>query len=515
MNLDLSTLKLQDYETLAVPSGFARVVLNYDLYPWQQKTVDSLFPNYSKAALATCNDSGKTSLVIVTAILWHMVNFPWSMTVTTSASYRQILEQLYPTIKRILSSWQGWEVSTPVTGACSISAPNGSRCLSFSTDDARLAEGFHTPHIDNYMEGWTPPDNWRITDEDLKIMRSSESSLMMIMDESKGVKKEIFEAFIRCNANRYLYTSSPDPDDSSSEFYRFFHDLIDQFKNEKGTHNVFHADYKNCPHIMDNPQKLAGIVEIIRDRGEEDPFVLSWAFGRFSEMGAGSCFDLKKVYRALHGGILQRDFGDPEYYAGLDLSGGGDATVLCLYKGNTAWIEKRYYERDAIKLANYLLDDFRRYCIPGPHVNSDDGHQGNAIHDYWSTKNFHVNRINFQGKPGNTKQYANCRAEMYDLLNLRIQREELNILFDAKLAEQFKWIKRTSDETGAKMQIVPKKEMPKSPDELDSMVLALYNRPQRRAEAYMKEQQKRKLSIYPSDEEVYSTEIRYEGGLHY
>ncbi len=82
--------ELQDLTTIIRPSGFATVQCGRDLYPWQAKTMDCLLQEGTRAALKTCNESGKTSEVIACLILWHMACFPGSTTVTTSASNRQI-----------------------------------------------------------------------------------------------------------------------------------------------------------------------------------------------------------------------------------------------------------------------------------------------------------------------------------------------------------------------------------------------------------------------------------------
>ena len=113
--------------------------------------------------------------------------------------------------------------------------------------------------------------------------------------------------------------------------------------------------------------------------------------------------------------------------------------------------------------------------------------------------------------------YANLRAEMYDNLNIKIIQERLNIKFNAKLKAQFGWIKPTTDETGKKLQIIPKKDMPESPDELDSLVLAVHNSPEIMSQDLIDNHNRKRLSTIPTWEESIDQfqNKNHEGGIYY
>ncbi len=175
-------LKENDWKILASPSGFNCIMLGQDLYQWQADALDALIPDGARVAIKTCNESGKTSVLVAGAIIWHMMLYPNSMTVSTAGVYRQVTEQLMPSLRRLLAKSPSWNVTEN-----RVQAPNGSRFVGFSTDDAGKFEGWHTP-VDN---------------------NGKKSSLLMIVDEAKSVKEDIYEAIERCRPDRLLIASSP------------------------------------------------------------------------------------------------------------------------------------------------------------------------------------------------------------------------------------------------------------------------------------------------------------------
>ena len=115
----------------------------------------------TRIALKAANGSGKTAMCAAPAALWHALIYPNSVCVTTSGVYRQVKEQMWPTIRSLARKVGGLGIQINQT---ELSTPNGSRIIGFSTDDPGRFEGWHA-------------DN-----------------LLMIIDEAKTVKDEIFMA---------------------------------------------------------------------------------------------------------------------------------------------------------------------------------------------------------------------------------------------------------------------------------------------------------------------------------
>ena len=133
-------VNFQQFAALAKPDVYARVRLGLELYPWQERVIRAMDRRGARVAMRTCNEAGKTSTVAAALILWHMETFVGSMTVTTSGSYRQIKDQLYPHLQkwagRLGAQWEfgdGWGRNSAT----------GARLVSFSTDNPGKAEGCH------------------------------------------------------------------------------------------------------------------------------------------------------------------------------------------------------------------------------------------------------------------------------------------------------------------------------------------------------------------------------------
>ena len=126
-----------DVSGLQTPWGVARN-LGIDPYDWQVNVMADVFPIGSRVALRAANGSGKTTSVVSSLVLWHAMSFKNSITVLTSGAWRQVKEQLFPAIQKHQDKLPGWTIN-----ANDFVAPNGSRCVGFSTDDPGKFEGWH------------------------------------------------------------------------------------------------------------------------------------------------------------------------------------------------------------------------------------------------------------------------------------------------------------------------------------------------------------------------------------
>jgi hypothetical protein len=173
----------------AMPDVFAETLLQMDLYPKQREVLRALGLPGSFVSFRSCNEGGKTKRVICAAILWHLLAFPRGHIISTSGSYRQIKDQLLPALHTYSSRFPNWTfLRTPRIDTQDIN------CFweGFSTNDAGKFEGHHAG--------------------------SPDEPLMIIVDEAKTVKDEIFQAIERCKPTRLLIASSPGY--AEGEFYR-------------------------------------------------------------------------------------------------------------------------------------------------------------------------------------------------------------------------------------------------------------------------------------------------------
>ena len=120
---------------------FAKDVFGLKLYKWQRNVLGDLDKPGSRVALKAANGSGKTAMCAAPAALWHALMFPNSICVTTSGVYRQVKEQMWPTIRSLAGKCEGFGIEINQTD---LRVPsNNSRIVGFSTDDPGRFEGFH------------------------------------------------------------------------------------------------------------------------------------------------------------------------------------------------------------------------------------------------------------------------------------------------------------------------------------------------------------------------------------
>ncbi|MGH8022538.1 MAG: hypothetical protein ACRED1_03075 [Limisphaerales bacterium] len=235
---------------IPIPDGFATVALRMELYPKQIEVLRALLPE-GAVSFRSCNEGGKTRRVICAAILWHLLAFPKGHVISTSGSFRQIKDQLVPALHAFAPMFPGWTfMRTPRIETQSVN------CFweGFSTNDAGKFEGHHG---------------------------DTDAPLMIIVDEAKTVKDDIFEAIERCKPARLLIASSPGY--AEGEFYRSQTTRAKFYKR-------FMQRASECPHWKQED------VERLKDKwGENHPLFRSMVMAEFMESVADAVVDLKSL----------------------------------------------------------------------------------------------------------------------------------------------------------------------------------------------------------------------------
>ena len=261
---------------LISPPGFAKAVLGLNLYGWEEKILWDL-DTPGAVALRAANGSGKTSVVGASAALWNAGAFPGSLTICTASVFRQVSEQLFPTLHSHSGKFPGGTFN-----ATDVTLANGSKIFGFATDQPNAAEGWHG------------------------------KNLLVICDEAKGVPNAIFESIERCQPTRMLVMSSPGG--CSGFFYDAFHARRKFFR-------CHHVTAYDCPHIA-----REWIEAQIEKYGREHPLIQSMIFGEFMSGDADGCvIPLQFVERLLAKPPMFADDGTVAAF--VDFSAGGDETV--------------------------------------------------------------------------------------------------------------------------------------------------------------------------------------------
>jgi hypothetical protein len=196
---------------------FTQSVLGISAHDWQRKTLAHIEAGHP-TALTACNGAGKTSTVFVAAALWRLFNWPRARIVVTSASWSQLRKQFFDVIRERRfhplfrhHTFNESEVRTP----------EGGFVIGLSVDEAGKAEGYHE----------------RLTD----------SPVMILADEAKSIRDDVFTSLARCTSTWRVYASSAGP--ACGAFYQYL-------TTQRNFWACILVKSTECPHIPLNPLRL-------------------------------------------------------------------------------------------------------------------------------------------------------------------------------------------------------------------------------------------------------------------
>lgn len=476
-------LTAEDYAMLAIPSVYVAAVWDYGFYDWQAEVVDPLLFEGNRSVASTNNESGKTSEIITKAAIWYMDTFPGSVVVTTSASARQIEQQLYANIRACVASMpngENWEVRSG--NKYWVKAPNGSNMFSFRTTEAGRAEGYHVPALhDSIHEGKELDEDMvdlvAALEDEYGFKLEDKTRLLIVIDEAKSVDLSIFRAFERCRATNWLVLSTP-PEDPVGPFFDCFGVWAEKFRcvhtgrlNIRGGFEKYGLiTYKDCPHLTKNRVSMRQIAQDIEILGRQDAFVRSMHFGEFSAVGQNMVFNMPMVDRVMTPGEVPH-LGTMRDLA-IDYSGGKDKQVMGLLAGNEVRFIGEWHEEDGTILADRIEAKLTEIRWPkNKPFKGDDGGLGEIVNDILERRGWTVDRYKFGGK-AKSKQYLNRRAESCFKAARHVALAEVILPQDPELKKELGWHKYRTDEN-RKRRIIPKDEMPSSPNKVDVVMMLL------------------------------------------
>lgn len=444
-----NTLNAKD--VLASPVLFGRVVLGFNFYKWQEEILNEaewilanpeVRPN--SISIVANNGSGKTSVLVAALVLWALTAYKGSLVVITSGTFRQVSEQLFPSLRRFQHKFKGW-----IFNDVEITSPHGSHALGFSASDPGKAEGFHAKDHLN-------------------------APLIYIVDEAKTVDDEIYTSIDRCQPTLRILVSSAGG--KSGAFYR-------SHTSERSNYRCHKVTVDDCPHISQEE-----VQSIIAKYGKDHPFTRSTLYSEF--MGDDEdCVISSAILDRLFSTPQQHN-RNPEKHLFCDYAAGGDENVLCMREGNKVTIEDAWVEKDTMRACGRFIQNFRRLGIKPEEspefISGDDGGVGHAINDRFAELGWNINRVNFGGKSSDAKIWANYAAEMWDRGRKLIEDVKIILPDDSVMREQMvnrKW-KRSSD--GA-LQLESKRDVKArgghSPDRADAALGAMMPAPSKSARA--------------------------------
>lgn len=467
------------------------------LHPWQiQFLIDFSNPaNIAQfpfqALMRACNGSGKDKYILAPCAVWLNMRYRKARGVVTSSSGVQLDNQTCAYITLLCNEanrkWGNiWKCNYRYYECLPTEAP----IICYATDEPGKAEGFHPLEAGARMG--------------------------IYMSEDKTIPDEINTAINRCSGYTHrIHVSTPG--DTSGHFF----DLCSTAVSRKEIKNVkevrpedyiqYVVTYKECPHIPESDYRRT-----IRNTpgGENSSVIKSQFFAEFGTTGEMVVIPSIYVWRASK--RTEKDWvPEPHNRGGLDLSDGGDETVLVVRNGNRILklIPFRFdNSEDTIAFLNEAFKDnglVHRDAL----IYADCGGIGKPMLDRmrrqgWSNIRYCDNRA----KTSRPKTYRNWGAQSWFHFADCIKTDPIIIPDDVSLIKQLS-TRYYKIMDGAIHQLLSKIEMRSrgyhSPDRADAVVLAFTDYKQSYVSEYDKDERKPTLEgEEPKPEKVRTFDLR-------
>jgi hypothetical protein len=304
----------------------------------------------------------------------------------------------------------------------------------------------------------------------------------IFVSEDKSVPDDINIALNRCTGYTHrLHVSTP------GQPMGHFHDYDRLAISRKAIKTVsevaatdwiqYHVTAYDCSHLS-----RSYIEQMKRDLpgGENGVAFRSIVLAEFGSTEDMVVIPNNFVWQAMNGskfGWKQKSWND----AGLDLSDGGDETVLAIRNGNrlTHVIPFKFDNtQDTIK---YLDQKFREFHLNNPNsrINADCGGLGKPMLDQLRSMGWrNIQYIDNRNKPYEPRTYKNRAAELWFRFRKLLEQNELWLVDDYKLRKQlstrfYSITPENKHQLESKIQARSKGHP--SPDRADAVILAFWD----------------------------------------
>lgn len=451
---------------LARPSSYAKVRLGMQLHPKQAGVLDDLFSRRkSRLAFFCSNEVGKTSRVATAAVL-YAAEIRKARIQVTSASDRQLKEQLSPSLKRQAYRFPRWEFLDR-----SIKIDGINQALFYSGRDEGTFQGFHE-----------------------EADQADQIPQLIIVDESAAVKDEILGAAEdRCNPTWLLFMGSPlDP---TGKFYQMSRELSGFYsqhrlsKLECTKDKVFAGGMRGWHEIDDVARTIAkndGLdMETAREivlsgdhRGlVKHPLTLSSVFGEFSLYVEYALLTLSEYEKCMDN--PPKALGG-ERHAFCDFAGGRAKNVLAVRDGNRAWIEHKWVEPNEMTAVGEFIRLFkklqREIGLKPEEIDGDGDGLGGPMVRRIQELGWNINDFHGGSGPRFIDSYADAWSEAFGECAARIKACDIILPRDGDFQSQILG-RKIKPRSNGKMKLETKEEMRArnlpSPDEADALCCAV------------------------------------------
>lgn len=431
------------------------------LYDWQiQFMLDFAAGGLSdekpfQALVRACNGSGKDKYVIAPCVVWLCMAYIKARGVVTSSSGKQLDSQTCTYIDMLCNEANRkiapgiWKLNYRYYECLA----TGSPIECFATDEAGKAEGFHPLEYGRKMG--------------------------MFMSEAKTVPDEVNIAFNKCTGYTHRAHVST-PGIPLGHFYEYCQrsPYRRDFKSLDDVSPIDYIQYHVTAYDCGGHIRKNYIEQMKRDlNGEGSPAFKSQVLAEFGTTDEMVVIPHHFVWQAVNAnkiGHLQEKFNT----AGLDLSDGGDETVLSVRNGNKVLAVIAFKYDDTTATKTFLKKKFSEYSLDHPEalIWADAGGLGKPIIDDLRAQGYrNIQYVLNQERAFDPRVYVNRGTEMWFNFRKHLESGELIVLRDDKLIVQLttRFYKITPDnrhKLEAKLEARAKGHP--SPDRADATVLS-------------------------------------------
>lgn len=425
----------------------------YELYPWQIKILTDFARTSTQqdpfqAVVRACNGSGKDKMIVAPCAVWLAMRHPDTTCVVTSASGTQLDRQTNTYIHKLATSanakidpslwvtnYRHYSCNFPKT---STGDEVNSTIELFVTDESGRAEGWHP--------------------------KGHNTHLGIFTSEAKSIPDEIFNALARCTG----FTKRVDVSTPGLPMGHFFNRCTGEGWNK------YHITAYECPHISKQ------YIEQCRldYGGESSALFKSMVLAEFGTTDDLVVIPYHQIYKCIYENTTPW-FSEAHNHAGLDLSAGGDETVLVVRNGNKVVAVVGFRYDDTTKTVDHLERLFKEYRLDNPKslIYGDAGGLGKPILDELKNRRgwYNIRYVLNQAKPGDGIVYYNRGAELWFKFGTHIESREILLSGDERLKRQLstRYYKQTDgNKLLLESKLQAKSKGHPSPDRADACVLA-------------------------------------------
>jgi hypothetical protein len=419
------------------PAWFIQNVLGVKYLTPQQIDLCHSVRDSRRTASPAGHGVGKTFLA-AHLVLWFLFTNEGSKVLTTAPTWHQVEHLLWREIRRAFNNARyehglGGEILQT-----QLNIAEDWFAIGLSTNDPTKFQGIHAPKV------------------------------MIVFDEATGIEGGFWDAAegVAVGDNdRFLAIGNPT-------------DPMSRFKQvcDSGLWNVVRLSAEEHPNVLEGRQVIPGAVtrawigeRLIEYGGRDTGLYRARVLGLFPEQGDDMLVSLADVERAQ--ARWQKPLGRP-VALGCDVARfGSDETILCeLFADGTVGEMKAKRGQDLMVTAGEIqAAGIEKIAV-------DDAGLGGGVTDRLKERRVKVLPINGGESAREKERFFNRRAEMWWLIREMLQKDELALPPDSRLAVDLTNIKFTYDSRG-RIKLESKDEVKKrigrSPDRGDALGLAL------------------------------------------